>query len=173
MNLRCIYCQTPFTLGMAEKVAALRKMHEENLSHYDAMCPHCRRANPISRERLEMFTPGWQEAISMPAGQAQVASETPKPAMPAPTSPSSVTPAAPMATPRPATMPTSMPSMKPAAPAASKPAAKAKPKPKPKAKPKAKPAAKKKLAAKKKPAAKKKAASKAKPKKKAARSKKK
>lgn len=166
MNLRCIYCQTPFTLGMAEKVAALRKMHEENLSHYDAMCPHCRKANPISRERLEMFTPGWQEAISMPAGQAQAGSEAPKPAMPAPTQ---LPATAPMAAPRPMMAPSAAP--KPAAPAAVKPAAK--PKPKPKAKPKkAKPAAKKKAAAKKKPAAKKKAA-KAKPKKKAARSKRK
>ena len=52
---------------MEEKVAALRKMHAENLHHYDARCPRCGRANAISRERLEMFTPGWEEAIKAPA----------------------------------------------------------------------------------------------------------
>ena len=39
MNLVCSYCQTPFTLSMTEKVAALRKMEAENLRHYDAICP--------------------------------------------------------------------------------------------------------------------------------------
>ncbi|MGZ6347015.1 MAG: hypothetical protein ACXWNC_05555 [Anaerolineales bacterium] len=179
MNLRCIYCQTPFTLGMSEKVAALRKMRDENLSHYDATCPHCRRANPISRERLEMFTPGWQEAINMPAGQAQTASEAPKPAVPASIPPRSEMPAALMAAPKPTFTPVASPTVKPATPVAAKPAAKPKPKPKakPKSKPKARPASKKKKpAAKKKaskPAAKKKTASKAKPKKKAAKSKRK
>ena len=67
MNLTCFYCQTPFTLSMDQKVAALRKMHAENLHHYDAHCPRCGRANAISRERLEMFTPGWEEAIKEPA----------------------------------------------------------------------------------------------------------
>jgi hypothetical protein len=76
MNVTCFYDQTPFTLSMEEKVAALRKMHAENLHHYDARCPRCGRANAISRERLEMFTPGWEEAIKvapaapMASGQA-------------------------------------------------------------------------------------------------------
>jgi hypothetical protein len=56
---------------MEQKVAALRKMHAENLHHYDAHCPRCGRANAISRERLEMFTPGWEEAIKEPAMAAQ------------------------------------------------------------------------------------------------------
>jgi hypothetical protein len=67
MNLTCFYCQTPFTLSMDQKIAALRKMHAEGLHHYDAHCPRCGRANAISRERLEMFTPGWEEAIKEPA----------------------------------------------------------------------------------------------------------
>ncbi len=69
MNLTCFYCQTPFTLSMDQKIAALRKMHAENLHHYDAHCPRCGRANAISRERLEMFTPGWEEAIKEPVMQ--------------------------------------------------------------------------------------------------------
>jgi hypothetical protein len=72
MNLTCFYCQTPFTLSMDQKIAALRKMHAENLHHYDAHCPRCGRANAISRERLEMFTPGWEEAIKEPAMGAPV-----------------------------------------------------------------------------------------------------
>ena len=71
MNLTCFYCQTPFTLSMEQKVAALRKMYAEDLHHYDAHCPRCGRANAISRERLEMFTPGWEEAIKQPAMGAQ------------------------------------------------------------------------------------------------------
>lgn len=70
MNLRCLYCQTPFTLSMNEKIGALRLMHTENMHHYDAVCPRCRRANSVSRERLEMFTPGWQQAIAAPAQSA-------------------------------------------------------------------------------------------------------
>ena len=70
MNLRCMYCQTPFTLSMNEKIGALRLMHTENMHHYDAVCPRCRRANSVSRERLEMFTPGWQQAIAVPAESA-------------------------------------------------------------------------------------------------------
>src|SRR5512140_1414693 len=76
MNLTCFYCQTPFTLSMDQKIAALRKMHAENLHHYDAHCPRCGRANAISRERLEMFTPGWEEAIKEPAMATQAVGES-------------------------------------------------------------------------------------------------
>jgi hypothetical protein len=81
MNLTCSYCQTPFTLGMAEKVAALQRIHAEDLHHYDAHCPRCGRANAVSRERLEMFTPGWQEAIKETASESAPASST-EPATP-------------------------------------------------------------------------------------------
>jgi len=84
MNLTCFYCQTPFTLSMEQKVAALRKMHAENLHHYDAHCPRCGRANAISRERLEMFTPGWEEAIKAPAAESAVPGRPAMPPAPAP-----------------------------------------------------------------------------------------
>ncbi len=86
MNLTCFYCQTPFTLSMDQKIAALRKMHAENLHHYDAHCPRCGRANAISRERLEMFTPGWEEAIKepVPAMPGAPAQETPNTTVPSP-----------------------------------------------------------------------------------------
>jgi hypothetical protein len=78
MNLRCIYCQTPFTLGRAEMLAAIMHMNEKGMNHYDAHCPRCRRANSISRDRMELNFPGWQEAAKQ-----QAANPTPPPA-PAP-----------------------------------------------------------------------------------------
>jgi hypothetical protein len=135
MNLTCSYCQTPFTLGMAQKVAALQRMQAENLNHYDAHCPRCGRANAVSRERLEMFTPGWQEAIKETASEpAPVSSTEPTaPQAPAPEPmPSEPAPVMPVKAPA---KPAAKKPVKPAAkkPAAKKPAkkvVKAKPKPK-------------------------------------------
>ena len=135
MNLTCSYCQTPFTLGMAQKVAALQRMQAENLNHYDAHCPRCGRANAVSRERLEMFTPGWQEAIKETASEpAPVSSTEPTaPQAPAPEPmPSEPSPVMPVKAPA---KPVAKKPVKPAAkkPAAKKPAkkvVKAKPKPK-------------------------------------------
>ncbi len=62
INLRCLYCQTPFTVGRAEMLTALMSMEEKNQNHYDAHCPRCRRANSISRQRMELFFPNWREA---------------------------------------------------------------------------------------------------------------
>jgi hypothetical protein len=67
MNLRCIYCQTPFTLSRAEMLTAIIQMNERNMNHYDAHCPRCRRANSISRQRMELFFPNWQEAAKQQA----------------------------------------------------------------------------------------------------------
>lgn len=73
MNLRCTYCQTPFAIGRLEKLAAIQKMQAENLTHYDVFCPRCRRANSVSRQRLEIFTPGWQEGLkTLEAEAAQI-----------------------------------------------------------------------------------------------------
>lgn len=63
MNLRCSFCQTPFTIGRVEKLAALQHLYAENLNHYDAHCPRCRRATPVLRQRLEMTMPNWREAL--------------------------------------------------------------------------------------------------------------
>ena len=63
MNLRCAFCQTPFTLGRLEKLAALQHMEAEKLTHYDAHCPRCRRATPVLRQKLEMTLPNWRDAL--------------------------------------------------------------------------------------------------------------
>ena len=86
MNLTCSYCQTSFTLVMAERLAALQKMQAESLHHYDAHCPNCGRANAVSREQLEMSTPGWQEAIKETASQPAPVSSA-EPTVPQPPTP--------------------------------------------------------------------------------------
>src|SRR5512143_1746118 len=125
MNVTCFYDQTPFTLSMEEKIAALRKMHAENLHHYDARCPRCGRANAISRERLEMFTPGWEEAIKAPAAAPMTPAKPAVPSMPAPSTPA---PAMPMpSAPAAAAPKKAAPARRRHKPAAKKAARKAKP----------------------------------------------
>src|SRR4030095_11662401 len=63
MNLRCAFCQTPFSIGRMEKLAALQQMYAENQTQYDAHCPRCRRATPVLRQKLEMTLPNWRDAL--------------------------------------------------------------------------------------------------------------
>jgi hypothetical protein len=63
MNIHCSFCQTPFSIGRNEKLAALQHMYAENLNHYDAHCPRCRRANTVLRQKMEMTFPNWREAL--------------------------------------------------------------------------------------------------------------
>jgi hypothetical protein len=117
MNIRCFYCQTPFTLGRAELLAALQHMAAENLNHYDAHCPRCRRANSVARQRMEMVFPNWRQAAQEQAAPA------PAPAPEKVESPASKKPAA-AAEKKPAAAPSkSKAKAKPAA-AKAKPAAK-------------------------------------------------
>jgi hypothetical protein len=80
MNLRCIYCQTPFTLARAEMLSAIITMNEKHQNHYDAHCPRCRRANSISRQRMELFFPNWQEAAKQLASAPPPAPKVETPA---------------------------------------------------------------------------------------------
>src|SRR5215510_11749428 len=83
MNLRCAFCQTPFSISRNEKLAALQHMYAENLTHYDAHCPRCRRATPVLREKLEQTLPNWREALHELEQQAEAA---PAAAVPEPAS---------------------------------------------------------------------------------------
>ncbi|MGC1377798.1 MAG: hypothetical protein WA821_16315 [Anaerolineales bacterium] len=85
MNLRCSYCQTPFTIGREQMLAALQSLQDENRHHYDAHCPRCRKANQVSRDRLEHFFPNWQEALAAEASQPQEAAPEPDEAAAKPT----------------------------------------------------------------------------------------
>lgn len=63
MNIRCSFCQTPYTLSRMIMLDALQEVDSKKLSHYDAQCPRCRRATPIPRQRLEMAMPNWREEL--------------------------------------------------------------------------------------------------------------
>lgn len=63
MNIKCSFCQMPFTLSRVEMLDALQEMEAGKLNHHDAHCPRCRRANPIQRQRMEMFFPNWRDEL--------------------------------------------------------------------------------------------------------------
>ncbi len=63
MNIRCSFCQTPYTLSRVAMLDALQEVDSKNLTHYDAHCPRCRRATQIPRQRLEMAMPNWREEL--------------------------------------------------------------------------------------------------------------
>jgi hypothetical protein len=63
MNIRCAFCQTPYTLSRVEMLDALQEMDAHKLTHYDAHCPRCRRATQIPRQRMEIFMPKWRDEL--------------------------------------------------------------------------------------------------------------
>jgi len=63
MNIRCAFCQTPYTLSRVDMLDALQEMDSKKLTHYDAHCPRCRRATQIPRQRMEMFMPKWRDEL--------------------------------------------------------------------------------------------------------------
>jgi hypothetical protein len=63
MNIRCAFCQTPYTLSRVAMLDALQEVDSQNLTHHDAHCPRCRRATQIPRQRLEMAMPNWREEL--------------------------------------------------------------------------------------------------------------
>lgn len=63
MNIRCSFCQTPYTLSRVALLDALQEVDAQNLTHYDAHCPRCRRATPIPRQKLEMAMPNWRDEL--------------------------------------------------------------------------------------------------------------
>jgi phage FluMu protein Com len=62
MQIRCQNCHKPFGLGKEAVHAALDQMTAENLHHYDAPCPHCRRVNHVSKADLLRAAPDWGKA---------------------------------------------------------------------------------------------------------------
>jgi phage FluMu protein Com len=60
MQIRCFHCNKPFALGKEAIHAALDTLTSQDLSHYNAPCPHCRRMNRISRNQLIRAAPDWK-----------------------------------------------------------------------------------------------------------------
>ena len=80
MNLRCAFCQTPYTLGRTDKLIALQYMDAEKLSHYDAHCPRCRKATPVQRQMMEATFPNWRDALhELEAKVEAIPASAPKP----------------------------------------------------------------------------------------------
>jgi phage FluMu protein Com len=86
MNLRCAFCQTPYTLSRNDKLIALQHMEAEKLIHYDTHCPRCRKATRVQRKMLEATFPNWREALKELETQVEASpASTSKPeAAPAP-----------------------------------------------------------------------------------------
>jgi hypothetical protein len=61
MQLRCYHCHKPFALGKEMVHTALDRISNENLTHYDAQCPHCRRINHVSPAELMRAAPDWKK----------------------------------------------------------------------------------------------------------------
>jgi phage FluMu protein Com len=59
MQIRCSQCHKPFGLGKEAVLAALEMITQENLTHYDTACPHCRRINRVSLRDLKRAAPYW------------------------------------------------------------------------------------------------------------------
>jgi len=83
MNIRCAFCQTPYTLSRNEILFALQRIDSEKLNHYDAHCPRCRRATQLPIARLEMAMPNWRQVAEEQAAMPPAPIVEPKPA-PAP-----------------------------------------------------------------------------------------
>ncbi len=59
MQIRCYHCHKPFAMGKDAVIAALDAIQTENLTHFNANCPHCRRANRVSQQELQRAAPDW------------------------------------------------------------------------------------------------------------------
>lgn len=60
MQIRCVYCHKPFALNKEAVHVALDEIAAQSLSHYNAYCPHCRRANRLSQAELMRAAPDWK-----------------------------------------------------------------------------------------------------------------
>jgi phage FluMu protein Com len=68
MQIRCYHCQKPFALKHEIVLSALDMLTSQDLSHYDAHCPHCRRVNRVSRDELLRAAPDWKKQAAEHAG---------------------------------------------------------------------------------------------------------
>jgi hypothetical protein len=64
MQIRCYQCHKPFALSKDIVHEALDTLTEQDLGHYNAQCPHCRRINRVSRDELLRAAPDWKPAAT-------------------------------------------------------------------------------------------------------------
>jgi phage FluMu protein Com len=75
MQIRCYHCHKPFALGRETVHAALDLLTAEDLSHYNAQCPHCRRVNRVSKDELARAAPDWSESKAEPEAEQETKPE--------------------------------------------------------------------------------------------------
>ena len=66
MQFRCYHCHKPFAMSKEAVHLALDTITEEGQNHYNAFCPHCRRANRASRDELLRAAPDWHPSEGAP-----------------------------------------------------------------------------------------------------------
>jgi len=64
MQIRCTNCHKPFAIDRETVHAALDAIYTDDLHHYNAQCPHCRRVNRLSPKQLKRAAPDWQPGQS-------------------------------------------------------------------------------------------------------------
>lgn len=64
MQINCYSCHHRFTLRREEVHAALDQMVSEDLSHYNAVCPRCGKANKVSMNQLKRWAPRWEPSTA-------------------------------------------------------------------------------------------------------------
>jgi len=75
MQIRCYHCHKPFALGRDAIHQALQEMTEGDMGHHNAYCPHCGRANRVSRQELLRAAPDWAPQ-QQPTDQGESTSDT-------------------------------------------------------------------------------------------------
>lgn len=95
MNLRCSFCQTPYTMSRVQILDAMQEVDSGKLSHYDAHCPRCRRATRIPRQKLEMAMPNWKDELKAFEKEMKANPQQEAPLPKAETTPVAEAPAAP------------------------------------------------------------------------------
>jgi hypothetical protein len=60
MQIRCYNCHKPFAMNKEAVHLALNEMSSASLSHHNAFCPHCGRANRVSLKELLRAEPDWK-----------------------------------------------------------------------------------------------------------------
>jgi hypothetical protein len=60
MQIRCQNCHKPFAMGKEAVHTALDEIQADELSYYTIHCPHCSKANRVSKEMLQRSAPDWR-----------------------------------------------------------------------------------------------------------------
>lgn len=66
MQVRCQQCHKPFALSKETVHAALDLMTEQEMHHYNAKCPHCRKTTQVSKAELLRAEPDYGKKEEKP-----------------------------------------------------------------------------------------------------------